>query len=234
MGKDDKLILIFMRDDGRIRQYEFRHIWLHLAVCSLTLLVLSTVSITASAYFQWSKHMEIARDFTLLQEQIFEKQLHMEKMQQMAESHVLEMYDEKPMSDKVNHQPIDRNGTSVNLSRLFAHKDLNIVSVRDLQAQPRGRELQLRFELHNFTDNPITGKISVYLIDRTASTFQLQGKDDELIFSIRNFRKIYSLMELPSGLNLEEAFGLRLTISSKNNQELFTQVYIVSDILDIQ
>ncbi len=106
-----------------------------------------------------------------------------------------------------------------------------MVSVRNLLVQPQGKDIRLRFKLHNLTDNVIAGRISVYVIARNASTFQVGESDDELSFAIREFRVVNSLMELPSGLNLEEALDCGWSYTHDSDQKLFAQMYIMSDII---
>ena len=231
MGKNDRLILIVIRDDSRIRQFEFRFIWLQIMLYSLALLLLATVSITALLYSQWKGHMEVVSNYAAIQEKISEEQMKMEEMKQKVEMHAQAVHEHNDLPIINTHRPPAIQDASADLNRLFYQKDLNKVSVANMQLQFQNKYMRLRFELHNLTDNLLAGEIFVYVIARNAAIFQVQSKDDEMSFAIRNFRAVNFLLEPPSGLTPEEVFGLRLAISSTNGHQLFTQVYIMSELL---
>jgi hypothetical protein len=232
LGKDDKLTLLLMRDVGHVRQYQFRRMWFNLFLYAQAGLFLAAASGLYGCFFHWSRHMELINIHAALREQASEQQMHIARLQ-----HVLEILTTGEHELKIlfsTHYSTHSSGPGsreIDLSTLFAHVDLQVVSVSNLQVRTVGDKLRLSFELHNHAGGSISGMTSVYLVRRNASVFQAQADKDELSFAIERNREVNSMLELPSGIALDDIFALRLVISNTEHEDMFIQTYILSDIM---
>jgi hypothetical protein len=232
LDKDNKLSLILMRDDGRVRQYQFRTVWFRLFLYAQALLLVGALLGASGGFFHWSRHMEAVNTHADLQKQISDLRVHMERLRHAQEiltggehehaSHFSTLYTARSAGSR--GQPID-------LYNIFKHKDLQLVSLSNVQLQSHDEKLRLRFELHNLEDKAVSVMTSVYFVGRDASVVLAQGEKNEWSFTIQRYHKLNSLLDLPSGLALEDVFALLLVISNTEHEDMFIQTYILSDIM---
>lgn len=232
MGKDDKLNLIIMRDDSRVRRYRLRVSWFRAFLYAQVVLLLAAGGGAYGGFFYWTKNMELVQTNNTLEENISEMQIHLERLQNIKE--ILKSNDPEEIQSlfstvarekrPIAHEPVD-------LTEIFVAKDMQLVSVSNLQIRESPDGLRLGFELNNLNEDAISGMTTVYFVARDASVVQAQGDENELSFAIQRFRRVNSMIELPSGLALGDLFALRLVITNTEEEVMFIQTYPLANIV---
>lgn len=232
MSKDDKLNLIIMRDDSRVRRYRVRVSWFRFFLYAQIVLILAAGLGAYGGFTYWIKKLELIQANAALRENISEMQIHLERLQNIEK--ILKTNDPEEI------QALFRLGTrekhalaqqTVDLQEVFVAKDLQMIRVSNLQLRRAGDGLRLNFELNNLVKGTLAGTTSVYYVVRDATVIQAQGEENELSFEIQRFRKVNSMLQLPSGIILEDIFALRLVIANNEGKSIFIQTYPLVNIL---
>lgn len=232
MSKDDKLNLIIMRDDSRVRRYRVRVSWFRFFLYAQIVLILAAGLGAYGGFTYWIKKLELIQANAALRENISKMQIHLERLQNIEE--ILKTNDPEEI------QALFRLGTrekhaltqqTVDLQKVFVAKDLQMIGVSNLQLQRAGDGLRLNFELNNLVKGTLAGTTSVYYVARDATVIQAQGEENELSFEIQRFRKVNSMLQMPSGIILEDIFALRLVIANNEGKSIFIQTYPLVNIL---
>jgi len=232
LSKDDKLNLIIMRDDSRVRRYRVRVSWFRFFLYAQIVLILAAGLGAYGGFTYWIKKLELIQANAALRENISEMQIHLERLQNIEK--ILKTNDPEEI------QALFRLGTrekhalaqqTVDLQEVFVAKDLQMIRVSNLQLRRAGDGLRLNFELNNLVKGTLAGTTSVYYVVRDATVIQAQGEENELSFEIQRFRKVNSMLQLPSGIILEDIFALRLVIANNEGKSIFIQTYPLVNIL---
>lgn len=235
MGKDDKLSLILMRDDAPVRQYQFRTMWGKLFLyVQIVPVVAALLGLSGGLLFRNMLQEEADSHLALLQ-QTYEQHGHYERIRHVQEILDNADHDFHDLFTDFSHSPVPLpsiGNPPVDLIRLFAHVDSRLLSVENMQAQIIAEKLRLRFEIHNLSDAPFTGMMSVDLVGQDASVVQTHGEEDELRFAIERFHEVNVLLGLPIGTSLKDCFALRLTLSDSDKENVFIQTMLISDVID--
>ncbi len=232
MSKDDKLNLIIMRDDSRVRRYRVRVSWFRFFLYAQIVLILAAGLGAYGGFTYWIKKLELIQANAALRENISEMQIHLERLQNIEK--ILKTNDPEEI------QALFRLGTrekhalaqqTVDLQEVFVAKDLQMIRVSNLQLRRAGDGLRLNFELNNLVKGTLAGTTSVYYVARDATVIQAQGEENELSFEIQRFRRVNSMLQMPSGIILEDIFALRLVIANNEGKSIFIQTYPLVNIL---
>jgi len=232
LSKDDKLNLIIMRDDSRVRRYRVRVSWFRFFLYAQIVLILAAGLGAYGGFTYWIKKLELIQANAALRENISEMQIHLERLQNIEK--ILKTNDPEEI------QALFRLGTrekhalaqqTVDLQEVFVAKDLQMIRVSNLQLRRAGDGLRLNFELNNLVKGTLAGTTSVYYVARDATVIQAQGEENELSFEIQRFRRVNSMLQMPSGIILEDIFALRLVIANNEGKSIFIQTYPLVNIL---
>lgn len=230
MSKDEKLNLIFMRDDSRVRRYRFRVTWIKCFVFIQFFLLLAAICGTSAGIFYWRHHGALSTANSELREQIAEQSAHVERLQNIQE--IIKTSEPQEIQSLFNTVTRQRQSLPqvINLQDIFVARDLEIAGVTNLQLQEAEDSLRITFELNNLGDETLSGTIQVFFITQQATVIEAQGEENELSFEIQRFRRVNSLLQLPEGLDLEMIFAIRLVIQDQDAEEVFIQTYPVGNI----
>lgn len=230
MGKDDKLNLIIMRDDSRVRRYRVRIAWFKAFFYIQTILIVAAV---AGGYFgirYWGQHLELELVNKTLREQISDQSFQLERLKNIQ--NILDTSDEEIQSlfSTVAQERKDLP-RFINLQDIFSAKDLRKAGVANLQLTKAGDELKVDFKLNNLSEGTLSGSINIYFITQEASVLEALDQDNELRFEIQRFRRVSSLLIIPPGMVFDSIFAIRLVILDNNEEELFIQTYPIATVL---
>lgn len=232
MGKDDKLNLIIMRDDSRVRRYRVRVSWFKLFLYAQVILLTAAVLGAYGGFSYWIKNMALAQANAGLEEKLLEAQIQLERLQNVEK--ILQSNDSDEIQglfSTVSRGMQDTAPQPLDLQDIFVAKDLQMAGVNNLQVRKAGEGLRLSFELNNLADGTLTGETSVFFIARDASILQARGEENELSFEIQRFRRVSSMLHFPPGLAMEDVFAMRLVIENSEGESLFIQTYPLANIL---
>lgn len=232
MSKDEKLNLIIMRDDSRVRRYRVRLSWFRFFLYAQIVLLLAAGLGAYGGFTYWVKKLELSQSNAALREEISEMQMQLERLQNIEE--ILKTNDPEEIQalfSSVTRERASLAQNPVDLLEIFTATDLQMAGVGNLQIRRTGDGLRLSFELNNLTDKTISGTTLVYFITKDATVIQAQGKDSELNFEIQRFRKINAMLHLPPGLTVDEIFALRVSIANSKGESIFIQTYLFANII---
>lgn len=232
MSKDEKLNLIVMRDDSRVRRYRVRVSWFRFFLYAQIVLLLAAGLGAYGGFIYWVKKIELSQSNAALQEEVSELQMQLERLQNIEE--ILKINDPEEIQALFSSVTREKHGPAqqpVDLREIFVAKDMRMAGVSNLQIRRAGDGLRLSFELNNLTDKIISGTTSVYFITKDATVIQAQGKDNKLNFEIQRFRRVNSMLHLPSDLSLDEIFALRMAIANSEGESIFIQTYLLANII---
>lgn len=232
MGKDDKVSLIIMRDDGRVRSYRVRMSWFRFFLYVQAFLLLAAMAGLYGGFTSWVEKLELAQANTALQEDVVEMQIQLERLQNIEA--ILKTTDPEEiqaLSSTVSREKHAPKPNDLDLREIFVTKDLRMAAVNNLLVRNSGEHLQVSFDLNNLTNKPLAGVTRIFYVSRDATVIQVQGEDSELRFEIQHFRKVTMRLPLPPGLGLEDIFGLRMVIVDSREESIFIQTYPLADVL---
>lgn len=232
MGKDDKLSLIIMRDDSRVRRYRVRVSWFRFFLYAQAVLLLAAVVGAYGGFTYWTKNMGLKQTNLALREDVSEMQMQLERLQNIEE--ILKTNDPEEIQALFSSVTREKHSIAqqpVDLQEIFIAKDLQMAAVSNLQLRKSGDALRLSFELNNLGEGVLSGRTLIYYVARDASVIQAQGDESELSFEIQRFRRVNSILHLPSGVNLEDIFALRVVVTDAAGESVFIQTYPVVNIL---
>ena len=231
MGKDDKLSLIIMRDDTRVRRYRLRVAWFRFFLYLQIVLILGAVGGSYAGIVYWGQHLELVNANKDLRAQLSDQSIQLERLQNIQE--ILKTNDPEEIHSLFSTVTKERQSLPqvVNLQKIFVAKDLQVAGVTNLQLKKAGEDLRINFELNNLAEGTLSGEVKVYFITQEASVLEAQGEESELAFTIQRFRRVNSLLKVPSGLGLDTIFAIRVVIFGNDDEEVFTQTYPVANIL---
>lgn len=204
--------------------------WLKFFIYVQLFLLLAAIAGGYAGLSYWGQHLELTNANKALRAEIADKAIHLERLQNIQT--ILKTSDPEEIQSLFSTVSKERetNSRVVNLQDVFVAKDLQLAGVANLQLRSAQDDLRIHFELNNLSEGTLIGKISVYLILQDASVIEVQGEDNEMTFEIQRFRRVNSLLEIPSGVQMDSVFALRLVIENDANEELFIQTYPVSNI----
>ncbi|GAB6060281.1 hypothetical protein [Desulfonatronum parangueonense] len=231
MNKDDKLSLLIMRDDSPVRRYRFRTAWFRLFLYIQVFLLLAAFGGAYAGITFWGQHLELVNENKALQDNIADKAIRLERLENIQE--ILNTSDPGEIQALFSAVSKERqvNAPVVNLQEVFHSRDLQMAGVSNLQLSQAGDDLRIQFELNNLSDDTLSGSIRIYFVTQQANVIEAKGDENELSFEIQRFRRVNSLLELPSGMELESIFALRVIIGNEKDDVFFIQTYPVHSIL---
>ncbi len=228
---DDKLNLIIMRDDTRVRRYRLRVVWFKFFLYLQIALVLAAVGGSYAGVVYWGQHLELVNTNKNLRNQLSDQSIQLERLQNIQE--ILKTSDPEEIHSLFSTVTRERQSLPqvINLQDIFVAQDLQIAGVANLQLRQAAEDLRITFELNNLVEGTLSGEIKVYFITQEASVLEAQGDENELTFEIQRFRRVNSLLKVPTGLDLDTIFAIRVAIFSNDDEEVFTQTYPIANIL---
>ncbi len=232
MGKDDKLNLIIMRDDSRVRRYRVRVSWFRFFLYAQLVMLLAAGLGTYGGITFWLNNMELAQANIGLQEDISEMQMQLERLQNIEA--ILQTNDPEEIHTLFSTVSQDKQTPptpSIDLKEIFIAKDLELAAVSNLQVRKADENLRLSFELNNLADKTLVGKTLIFLVARDASVTQAEGEENELSFEIQRFRRVNSLLYLPPDIDVDDIFAIRVTITDSEGESIFIQTYPFANVL---
>jgi len=235
LGTDDKLNLIIMRDDSRVRRYRIRISWFRFFLYAQLVLLLAAGLGAYGGVTFWFKNLELEQTNSNLQDNIYEMQIQLERLQNIKE--ILKTNDPEEIHALFSSVSRDKQALpaqKIDLQKVFVAKDLQMAGVSNLQLREIDEKLRLSFELNNLTDTTLVGKTSVYFITRDAGVIQAEGEENELSFEIQRFRRVNSILHLPPNVAKDDIFALRLAIINSEGESIYIQTYPFVNILTSQ
>ncbi|MGE4292922.1 MAG: hypothetical protein AB7E32_12020 [Desulfovibrio sp.] len=236
---DAKYSILFMRDDLDVRRFRLNAFWLKALVVSLALLVLVAL---IGIYFGTTSLMENVRlgnQNKELSQHLAEAELrlttlgNMEKILESYDSHDVQrlMDQEQPgtppaAKDAASTPPSEPVNPAVNLSTLFARIDTGAVRFEDMRLSLESKTLSVSFNLINNLDNTqLSGDNKLALVTNDGRIVELPAKNADLSFQIQRRKPISARVPLPEGLNRDNVFGLRLTVTREDGKVVFSETY---------
>ncbi len=227
-----KYNVLFMRDDRRVKRFRFSLGWVKfLILVQVLLLVLAGAGGYFSVVF-FKKNRELKSEISSLRSDLRKSKTNLRRLENVR--NILKSFDEGDVLTalKKGDNGTESSSSGVNLERVFKNVDKHIISVDQLQASIKESRVNLRFELNNLiSDKKLEGLVSIELVGRDGMVVQLDVQDEDLYFEINHFKKVKTSFQLPEAISQKELFAIRLTITNKKDQVIYSETFPLSDIL---
>ncbi|PTN32314.1 RodZ family helix-turn-helix domain-containing protein [Desulfonatronum sp. SC1] len=102
---------------------------------------------------------------------------------------------------------------------------LQIVELDNMRLTLRPENLRADFEIHNFTNDLISGQISISFISKNDHIFRALGHEEIPRFTIRNFRPVSTRLHLPPELNLDDVSRVQFVVTESDGTDVLVKTY---------
>ncbi len=121
----------------------------------------------------------------------------------------------------------------MDLNKLLFYKNLMRAGVENVKVRKSGDSLALSFDLNNLqTASALSGLATVELIENNGKGVQIKANRNDMSFHIQRFKVVRTRFGLPSGKSLKDVYGIRLMITTKKGELIFSEVYPLSRVLN--
>ena len=231
---NEKINVLFMRDDSNVRRYRVSPIWLKLALYGLILLCAMALGGFYAGYTYWSANKELVEERRELQRNLRETSLRLERLENVEK--ILQSNDPEELQSLFGSMSIEKGKKErpiVDLGTLFSRVDLGDVSVENLGVKESGNgRLRVSFDLNNAGgDKTLTGQVELALVSREGADIPVVVKKDDLSFQIQRYKKIVTTFLLPGGMDVKDLFGLKVVIHTPAGKTIFRDTFQLSRVM---
>lgn len=230
--KPAKYNVLFMRDDHRVKRFRFKLGWIKFFIIFQVLLLILAVGGSYFSVVFFLENRDLDARLTSLQQDLSETRSELKRLENVRE--ILNSFDEKEISTALQARGNSTTSgpSGFNLEDIFSPVDKHVVAVDHLQARVDKSGIRLRFELNNLLDDrKVVGRVKISLVGRDGTVVDLDVQDDDLNFEINHFKKVRTSFDFHDLVQREELFAIRLTITNKNQQVIYSETFPLSDII---
>jgi hypothetical protein len=230
--KPAKYNVLFMRDDQRVKRFRFKLGWIKFFILFQILLLILAVG---GGYFSvvfFLENRDLDARLASLQQDLAETRSELKRLENVRE--ILDSFDEKEISTALQARGNSTapGSAGFNLEDIFSRVDKHVVAVDHIQARVDDSGIRLRFELNNLLDDrKVVGWVKISLVGRDGTVVDLDVQDDDLNFEINHFKKVRTSFDFHELVQRDELFAIRLTITNKNKQVIYSETFPLSDII---
>lgn len=234
-----KFNVLMMRDNTPVKRYRLSPAWLKMGFWFLVLLAASAGCGGYFGYTFWEQNKTLKAELSATQRDLREARIELERLQNVE--NILESNDPEELQSlfgtAIGHDPEAPPARQtpppppVNLKRIFKRVDLQQVGVDNLQAKSLGRRIRVTFNLNNLTEDTISGRAGMLLVDNTGKDLKLRLNRNDLVYQIQRFKQVSTRFAIPKGTSGKDVFGLRLIIKNSDGKVIFSETYPLANIL---
>ncbi len=230
-----KYNVLFMRDDDTVKRYRLSPFWLSVFFWFIILLAVCAGVGAWSGYNFWNQNTELRQDKLALQKNLNDASIQLERLENVNK--ILDSYDPNDVQSLLASVPVEEKKveapTGTDLKKLLFYKNLMRAGVENVKIRYSGGSLALSFDLNNLqTSSSLSGLAGVELIANNGHSSVVKVNRNDMAFHIQRFKVVRTRFALPSGMALKDMYGLRLMISTNNNELIFSEVYPLSRIFN--
>ncbi|MBI9110743.1 hypothetical protein [Maridesulfovibrio ferrireducens] len=230
-----KYNVLFMRDDDTVKRYRLSPFWLGVFVWFIVLLAACASVGAWSGYKFWNQNVELRQDKLELQKTLNEASVQLERLENVNK--ILDSYDPNEVQSLLASVPVEEKKVEpaplTDLKKLLFYKNLMRAGVENVKLRYSGGSLALSFDLNNLqTSSSLSGSAKVELIGSNGKGEHIKANSNDMSFHIQRFKVVRTRFAMPSGMSLKDMYGLRLMISTTNNELIFSEVYPLSRIFN--
>lgn len=230
-----KYNVLFMRDDDTVKRYRLSPFWLKVLFWIVFMLAVSAAAGTWAGYTFWAENSQLKQDKIELQKNLNDASVQLERLENVNK--ILDSYDPNELQSLLAAVPVEEkkveSGPAVDLNRLLFYKNLMRAGVENVKVRKSGGSLALSFDLNNLqTSSALSGFAKVALIKNSGKGVQIKVNRNDMSFHIQRFKVVRTRFGLPSGSNLKDVYGIRLMITTKKGELIFSEVYPLSRVLN--
>lgn len=230
-----KYNVLFMRDDDTVKRYRLSPFWLKVLFWIVFMLAVSAAAGTWAGYTFWAENAQLKQDKIELQKNLNDASVQLERLENVNK--ILDSYDPNELQSLLTAVPVEEkkieSGPVVDLNKLLFYKNLMRAGVENVKLRKSGGSLALSFDLNNLqTSSALSGLAKVELIKNNGKGVQIKANPNDMSFHIQRFKVVRTRFGLPSGSNLKDVYGIRLMITTKKGELIFSEVYPLSRVLN--
>ncbi|WP_027723411.1 hypothetical protein [Maridesulfovibrio zosterae] len=231
-----KYNVLFMKDDDTVKRYRLSPLWLKMLFWFILLLALCAGAGAWSGYTFWNQNTMLKREKLELHKKLNDASVQLERLENVNK--ILDSYDPNELqsllaSVPVEEKKVESTGVKVDLTKLLFYKNLMRAGVENVKLRRSGGSLALSFDLNNLqTSSALSGEAKIELIKNSGSGVRIKSNPNDMSFHIQRFKVVRTRFGLPAGVNYDHLYGIRLMITTKQDELIFSEVYPLSRILN--
>ncbi len=231
-----KYNVLFMRDDDTVKRYRLSPFWLRMLFWFVVLLAVFAGTGAWAGYTFWTQNVQLKQEKIELQKNLTDASVQLERLENVNK--ILDSYDPNDLQSLLASVPVEEKkvGTEkppVDLKELLFYKNLMRAGVENVKLRKSGRSLALSFDLNNLQpSSALSGLAKVQLIENNGKEISVTSSRDDMSFHIQRFKVVRTRFGLPSSLDLEDLYGMRLMITTNQDELIFSEVYPLSRVLN--
>lgn len=231
--RDSKYSILFMRDDTDVRRFRVSPFWLRgYIIAQVVLVVIASASLWLGIT-SFSDNAALRSEKADLSKRLEDAELRLSTLGNMEK--ILEAYDKNELQALLSATPDEGEDSSqkaVDLAAIFTPINPGLIQVEEIKATLEGNSLTVNFKIENpKPDSVLSGVADLAMIATDGSIFPLDTKASDLAFQIQRRKFARTSVELPEGVNKDNAFGLRISIKRSDGKVIFSETYPLYHIL---
>lgn len=230
-----KYNVLFMRDNDTVKRYRLSPFWLGVFFWFIVILATCAGVGAWSGYKFWNQNTELRQDKHELQKNLNEASVQLERLENVNK--ILDSYDPTDVQSLLTSVPVEEKKAEftprIDLKKLLFYKDLMRAGIENVKLNLSGGSLVLSFDLNNLqTASSLSGDANVELIGNNGSEAIIKADSNDMSFHIQRFKVVRTRFAIPAKMSLKDIYGLRLMITTTNNELIYSEVYPLSRILN--
>lgn len=231
-----KYNVLFMRDDDTVKRYRLSPFWLRAIFWFVILLAVCAGTGAWAGYTFWTQNVQMRQDQLDLQKSLNDASVQLERLENVNK--ILDTYDPNDLQALLASVPLEEKRVesekpSLDLSKLLAVKNLMRAGVENVKMRKSGSSLAFSFDLNNLQPSTaLSGEARVELIENRGRVVELRNNPDDMQFQIQRFKVVRTRFALPGGLALDDVYAVRLMITTKEDELIFSEVYPLSRVFN--
>lgn len=231
--RDSKYSILFMRDDTDVRRFRISPFWLRgYIIAQIALIVIAAVALYIGIT-SYSDNAGLRNDNKELVQRLEDAELRLSTLGNMEK--ILEAYDKSELQSLLAATPedgVDSSQKAIDLAAIFTPINHGLVIVEEIKASLENHTLTLNFKVENpKPDTVLSGVTDLAIIATDGSIYPLETKKADLTFQIQRRKFARTSVNLPEGVNKDNAFGLRISIKRSDGKVIFSETFPLYHIL---
>ena len=231
---EPKYSVLIMRDDSPVRTMRVGRFWFRTFVYVQITLIALTLLGAFFGYNFWQQNFKQSVSNRQLRTDLADMRIKLERLQNVEE--ILKSNDPEELqalicSVNTNAEPLVV-APPIDLVNIMPHVDMRQAGLANIQARMAQGQLQVKFEVNNLlSDGPLTGLVQIALITRTGSVLYPSLDRQDLDFTIQRFKRIRTSLQLPPSVDVDQLYGVRISIEHPDGTVIFSDAFPLADIL---
>ncbi|NDV23014.1 hypothetical protein [Desulfovibrio sp. JC022] len=230
-----KYNVLFMRDDDTVKRYRLSPFWLKVLFWIVFMLAVCAGAGAWAGYTFWNENGQLKQEKIELQKTLNDASVQLERLENVNK--ILDSYDPNELQSLLAAVPVEEKKVEstpvVDLNKLLFYKNLMRAGVENVKVRKSGSSLAVSFDLNNLqTSSALSGLAKIELIENNGKGVKIRVNRNDLSFHIQRFKVVRTRFGLPAGASLKDIYGIRLMITTKKGELIFSEVYPLSRVLN--